>query len=165
MHESLEKAKRVLELNKYPPTFYDRIIRESLESIIRSDAVKKTEKPEEAEEQLSSKSKRTSLKIQYRGKVTEDYTRALHKTGAPCNIVMTLRKLKTVMPSLKSPTEKMIKSGVVYKLICQQVFNQMFCGSKNKKEVATTLKQNKSNTPFINVPEEQMLPNLKKGFV
>ena len=118
IHESLEKAKRVLELNQYPPTFYDRIIRESLESIIRSDVVKKTEKPEEPEEQLSSKRKKASLIIQYRGKVTEDYARALHKTGAPCNIVMTLRKLKTVMPSLKSPTEKMLKSGVVYKLTC-----------------------------------------------
>ena len=102
-------------MNQYPPTFYDPIIRETLESIIRSGVVKKTEKPEE---QSSTKTKKASLKIQYRGKVTEDYARALHKAGAPCNIVMTLRKLKTVMPSLKSPTEKMLKSGVVYKLTC-----------------------------------------------
>ena len=75
------------------------------------------EKPEKSEEP-SSESKKASLKIQYRGKVTEDYARALHKAGAPCNIVMTLRKLKTVLPSLKPPTEKMLKSGVVYKLTC-----------------------------------------------
>ena len=31
---------------------------------------------------------------------------------------MTLRKLKTVLPSLKEPVMKMLKSGVVYKIIC-----------------------------------------------
>ena len=58
------------------------------------------------------------LMIQYRGKCTEDYARALHKIGAPCMIVMTLRKLKTVLPSLKQPVDKMLRSGVVYKLTC-----------------------------------------------
>ena len=115
IHQSLEKAKRILELNQYPPTFYDPIIRETLENIIQASAKEKTEK---FEEQSSSQTKKASLKIQYRGKVTEDYARALHKAGAPCNIVMTLRKLKTVLPSLKPPTEKMLKSGVVYKLTC-----------------------------------------------
>ena len=106
---------RILELNQYPPTFYDPIIRETLENIIQASA---KEQPEKFEEQSSSQTKKASLKIQYRGKVTEDYARALHKAGAPCNIVMTLRKLKTVLPSLKPPTEKMLKSGVVYKLTC-----------------------------------------------
>ena len=58
------------------------------------------------------------LMIQYRGKCTEDYARALHKSNAPCNVVMTLRKLKTVLPSLKPPVDKMLKSGVVYKITC-----------------------------------------------
>ena len=31
---------------------------------------------------------------------------------------MTLRKLRTVIPSLKPPVEKMLKSGVVYKITC-----------------------------------------------
>ena len=115
IHQSLEKAKRILEMNQYPPTFYDPIIRETLENIITSSV---KEKADNSEEQSSPKTKKASLKIQYRGKVTEDYARALHKAGAPCNIVMTLRKLKTVLPSLKPPTEKMLKSGVVYKLTC-----------------------------------------------
>ena len=117
IHESLEKAKRILEINQYPPTFYDPIIRETLESIIRSGVKEKTEKNEEPSSSQQSQRK-ASLIVQYRGKVTEDYARALHKAGAPCNIVMTLRKLKTVLPSLKPPTEKMLKSGVVYKLTC-----------------------------------------------
>ena len=58
------------------------------------------------------------LMIQYRGKCTEDYARALHRCNAPCTIVMTLRKLKTVMPSLKPPVEKMVRGGVVYRITC-----------------------------------------------
>ena len=56
--------------------------------------------------------------IQYRGKCTEDYARALHKIDAPCVVVMTLRKLKTVMPSLKPQVEIGLRSGVVYKIDC-----------------------------------------------
>ena len=56
--------------------------------------------------------------MQYRGRCTDDYARALHKAQAPCTVVMTLRKLKTVLPSLKEPVEKMFKSGVVYKIVC-----------------------------------------------
>ena len=37
--------------------------------------------------------------IEYRGKVMEDYCRALRKIDAPCQPVLTLRKLKTVLPS------------------------------------------------------------------
>ena len=58
------------------------------------------------------------LFIQYRGKCTEEYARALHKINAPCRIVMTLRKLKTVLPSLKPPIERMMKSNVVYNITC-----------------------------------------------
>ena len=56
--------------------------------------------------------------MQYRGKCTEEYARPLHKLNAPCRIVMTLRKLKTVLPSLKPPVEKIMRSNVVYKITC-----------------------------------------------
>ena len=56
--------------------------------------------------------------MQYRGKCTDHFSRALHKLGAPCIVVKTLRKLKTVMPSLKPPVSKEFKSCVVYKITC-----------------------------------------------
>ena len=56
--------------------------------------------------------------IQYRGKCTEDYARALHQCEAPCKMVMTLRKLKTTMPSLKPQVEKHLRSGTVYQIQC-----------------------------------------------
>ena len=58
------------------------------------------------------------LFVPYRGKCTEDYAQSLHKINAPCRIVMTLRKLKTVLPSLKNPVEKMMKSSIVYNINC-----------------------------------------------
>ena len=56
--------------------------------------------------------------INYRGKVSKDFVRSLHRINAPCNVIMTLRKLKTVLPSLKPSVEKFHKSGVIYKLDC-----------------------------------------------
>ena len=46
------------------------------------------------------------------------YARAFHNINEPCTIIMTLRKLKAVLPSLKPPVEKMLKSGPVYRLTC-----------------------------------------------
>ena len=58
------------------------------------------------------------VKIGYRGKCSDDFARALHKINAPCNVIMTLRKLKTVLPSLKPQVEKTLKSCVIYKFDC-----------------------------------------------
>ena len=112
-HDSMEKAKRVLEQNQYPPSFYEPIINNSLHRIIENKSFISTEPlPSEPT------TKKYPLIAQYRGKCTEDYARALNRCSAPCMMVMTLRKLKTTMPSLKPPIEKMLRSGVVYKITC-----------------------------------------------
>ena len=112
--KSLNKAKRILEQNQYPPTFYETIIKETLNTIVTAQEKDSTVIPKKKPE----KPGKISLMIQYRGKCTEDYARALHKAEAPCTIVMTMRKLKTALPSLKPQVEKILKSGVVYKLTC-----------------------------------------------
>ena len=58
------------------------------------------------------------LFIQYRGKPSESYASDIKKTGVPVKIIFTLRKLKTVTPSLKPPIEKALRSKVVYKFTC-----------------------------------------------
>ena len=58
------------------------------------------------------------LFIQYRGKCSEHYARALHKIQAPCRVIMTLRKLKTVLPSLKPPIDWDFRSDVIYQIEC-----------------------------------------------
>ena len=111
-HESLEKAKRVLENNQYPPNFYDPIIKDTLNNILQEPECQQTE------DQSTQTIRKFPLVLQYRGKCTEEYARALHHCSAPCSIIMTLRKLKTTMPSLKPPVEKMIRSGVIYQISC-----------------------------------------------
>ena len=112
-NQSLEKAKRILEQNQYPPAFYDPLIRQTLHDILGEK-----EQPQEKQTPDTTNTTKKFIKVQYRGKSTEDYARALHKINAPCTIVMTLRKLKTTLPSLKPPIEKGLKSGIVYELQC-----------------------------------------------
>ena len=66
----------------------------------------------------SQTTKKTLLFVQYRGKCTEAYAQSLRRCNAPCTIVMTLRKLRTVLPSFKPPVDKMIRSGTVYQIQC-----------------------------------------------
>ena len=115
-HDSLEKAKKVLERNQYPPAFYEPIIKQTITTIIGAEETSTEQATQEGSARTPTE--RFPLKIQYRGKCSEEYARALHKINAPCMVVMTLRKLKTVLPSTKPPVEKMLKSGVVYKLTC-----------------------------------------------
>ena len=46
------------------------------------------------------------------------YARALHNVQAPCRVIMTLRKLKTVLPSLKPSVEWSFRSDVIYLITC-----------------------------------------------
>ena len=108
----MEKAKQVLGRNQHPPNFYDPIIKDSLNTILRK--CQQIEHPSEE----NSTTKKFPLMIQYRGKCSEEYARALHRCSASCTIIMTIRKLRTTMPSLKPPVEKMIRSGIVYKITC-----------------------------------------------
>ena len=115
-HESLEKAKRILERNQYSPAFYEPLIREALTTIVAEKAKKQVTDP--SDKKTEGSSRKMIMMVQYRGKTSESYARALHKMDAPCMIVMTLRKMKTILPSLKPRVEKMLKSGVVYHITC-----------------------------------------------
>ena len=44
----------------------------------------------------------------------------LRRLKAPCKPILTIRKLKTVLPQLKEPVEIALKSRIVYKLVCSR---------------------------------------------
>ena len=126
-HSSLERAKTILERNQYPPAFYEPIIKEALNNIKEEGREKQQEEQDKegdnATETVEGTQNGTTapkqlLFVQYRGKATEDFARALHKAEAPCTIVFTLRKLRSVLPSLKPSVPKNLRGSVVYKLKC-----------------------------------------------
>ena len=93
--------------------FYNSVIENCLTSLL--------EKKEEKESSTEDESKEEKLIfMQYRGHVTEKFAQSLRRIGAPCKVVFTIRKLKTVLPSLKPPVTKCLKSGLVYKIQCSR---------------------------------------------
>ena len=50
--------------------------------------------------------------IQYRGQVTDSFIKKLKCSEAPIQPIITLKKLKTTMPSLKGSTKKALSSQV-----------------------------------------------------
>ena len=129
-HSSMEKAIKILEHNQYPPDFYNPIIKSTLSKIVDSEFcedennVNDTQSTTVEEDQnydpmcdMDEKDKFMFF-VQYRGKCTEHFAHDLHQIHAPCRFIMTLRKIKTVLPSLKPPVPKMFKSNVVYQLQC-----------------------------------------------
>ena len=111
-HGGLERPKRGLCNNQYPTNFYEPLIHSTIEKLHLPHRTNEAE-IEEVEEVLKH-----VLFLQYRGKVTEDYVWALDKLNAACKLILTLRKLKTVLHSLKVPVEKSLQSRIVYELMC-----------------------------------------------
>ena len=108
-HESIERAKNILVKNQYPPAFTDKYIKDTISKIVCQENRKEDDRDKE---------KPYLLFLQYRGKCTEKYASDIKKTGVCVKPIFTLRKLRTVTPSLKEPVVKSLKSGVVYKLTC-----------------------------------------------
>ena len=159
-HDSLDKAKQILEQNQYPSSFYEPIVYDALNKILtpKDSEVSEEESehsvseeeaelastPEDSNSEDSVEQNPTTsthemqekdkfmLFVQYRGKCTEEYAQNLHKVNAPCRIVMTLRKLKTVLVPLKPSLEFMMRSNVVYKITCPRC-NACYVGQTSRQ--------------------------------
>ena len=94
MHKSITKAMKIL-------LFFDPIIKKTLHSIFENKEVTVEDDAEKKEEE-----EQKMLFIQYRGKVSEKYEKSLKRIGASCKVILTIRKLKTALPTLKSEVSK-----------------------------------------------------------
>ena len=145
--ESIQKAKIMLENNQYPPSFYNPIIEQTLTKICQTTETETGEEEQHQEEEPEPEKKLVFL--QYRGKVTENFERSLQRVNAPCKIISTIRKLKTVLPSLKPPVEKSMKSGLVYQITCSRC--QSCYVGQTVRHLLTRLKEHKrAGTPVGN---------------
>ena len=140
IHKSLAKAKVILENNQYPASYNDPIIAKCIKSIVVAKD-KEAEEPEEIE-----KAEEKMVFLQYRGKVTEKFKYSLKSMELPIKVILTLRKLKTVLPSLKPAVEKSFKSGIVYQITCPRC-NSRYVG-QSVRHLLTRIKEHaRTSTP------------------
>ena len=113
--ESLCRAKQILERNQFPPEFYEPILADTINNLISPPRLpqQQTPSPFAPVEQPS-----LQLRLQYRGRETDNIVRKLNNYNVPVKTVITLRKLKTVLPSLKPSVPKFLRSNVVYQIRC-----------------------------------------------
>ncbi|XP_066911760.1 uncharacterized protein [Clytia hemisphaerica] len=123
-HEGLERAKVILNRNQYPEPLVDSIIRDTLNKLFEKEEPPVVEENEDEEDDLKM------FFVEYREKLSEELKHNLGKLKAPCRVIFTLKKLKTVLPSLKSSVEKSLKSGVVYKITCPRC-NSCYMSAKH----------------------------------
>ena len=94
--------------------FYDTIIAQTIEKIvIKPDKVITSPSATPTESSRSY-----MLRVQYRGRETDNLVRQLNKVVVPIRTVLTLRKLNTVLPSLKTQVSTPMRSRVVYHIQC-----------------------------------------------
>ena len=69
-------------------------------------------------EDTPDKPSKVSVFLQYRGHQTDLFVKRLRDSGVPLQSILTMKKLKTVLPILKSSTKEILRSRVVDKLAC-----------------------------------------------
>ena len=114
-HHSLVLAKDILEQNQYPPEFYDPIVSNTIDKL--RSAASATNEQFSASEPAATTPKHL-YRIQYRGKATDGYVKRLRSVNAPIQPVITLRKLRSFLPSLKEPVPSKLATLLVYKIQC-----------------------------------------------
>ena len=140
VHDSLEKAKRLLEQNQYPSRFYDPIISKVINSFANPETAKVDEVSSETEVE------KKLVCIQYRGRLSEKFENSLKRIEAPCKVVFTLRKVKTLLPSLKPPITKALKSGVIYQICCPRC-NSCYVGETTRHFIARFKEHLRASSP------------------
>ena len=121
-HDSMCRAKQVLERNQYPPEFYDPIIMSTIEKFHTQITNEQNGNQADPESKTAAAVPPTPAHmwlLQYRGRPTDSLLRQLSKLNTvKITTVLTLRKLNTLVPSLKPKVPNEIRSRVVYSITC-----------------------------------------------
>ena len=73
----------------------------------------------------------------------------MKKSGAPVQTIITIRKLKTVLPSLKAPVAKPYKGWVVYQITCSRC-QSCYVGQTARHLLSRIREHRNANTPVGN---------------
>ena len=97
--------------------------RRDITKILDPDPVTKEKEPASGGSQdvkdAEPQRKSHRILLKYWGPATDQFVKRLKDCDAPTQVVSTLRKLKTYLPSLKPPVPKLLKSNIVNKITCQ----------------------------------------------
>ena len=99
-----------MENNQCPPSFYNPIIKKCLNDALSENEPDKKDETDQPGDKM--------FFLRYRGKLSTKFEQSLRKIGAPCKMIFTIKKIKSVLPSIKPSIEKAFKSGVVYQICC-----------------------------------------------
>ena len=110
-HDALVSAKCMFERNQYQPPFYDPIVENAISKMF-------TQKEQRATDaKLKERKSRPTLLMEYRGHISDRFSRSIRNITEVC-FLFTTRKMKTVLPSLKSNIPDDLKSRVIYEITC-----------------------------------------------
>ena len=144
-HSGITEAIEILKNNQYPLDFIQPIINSTLNSIlgctndINSSMNSSFEDSDSSFISLDSNACRFKFEekekflffINYRGKLTDKLALSFKKLNAPCKVVMTMKKVKFSLPSLKPFVPDMLKNNVVYKIECPRC-NSSYVGQTSR---------------------------------
>ena len=128
----------------YPKSFFEPIINKTISSIISRQNQDEIESGDELKDDAEEKPEKMIF-LQFRGRVSESFEMALKKLQTPCKVIFTLKKLKTVLPSLKPKVDVSLRSRVVYKIICPcctacyvgQTIRHLLCRIREHRRLST----------------------------
>ena len=83
--------------------------------------------------------------VQYRGNITQNFA-IRPKKLCDFQIIFTTRKLRTCLPTLKSPFDKNLKSHVVYKVTCNGC-SSIYVGETSRHVTTRTSEHRKKDSP------------------
>ena len=142
-HQSLQRAKTVLEKNQYPPDFYDPIIESTLEKLIAKEAGPSVDQRPVA----ASIDMQLKVRLEYRGHATDQFVRKLKSCGVPIQSAITLSKVKSALPSLKCQVPQMLKSRIVYQLTCPRCASRYVGKTARHLQIRFDEHRNKARQP------------------
>ena len=94
----------ILQRNQYPQDFYDPIISNTIEKLLSFKENQKYQEEDATSQKISVV--KQNVFIEYRAIATDRFIKRLKSIGAPLQPVITLRKMRTCLPFLKSKSEK-----------------------------------------------------------
>ena len=128
--QALEKNKTYWTKNQYPGEWSSKIVNHTLERIISGGKDQLRTTPKEHQKSKTKSIDKPTFFLQYRGNITQNFASKLKKL-CELQVVFTMRKLRSCLPTLISSFDRDLKSHVVYEIKCNGC-GSIYVGQTNR---------------------------------